>query len=205
MDVTRQAQMPRFEPTDEGRAAIELELPERCALLAHVDEGTRVVGPLKCHREVDPLNLLLGLQFGSFLRNQHQFSSALAAANKYEHGWDAPERDPTRDPSRMTLARAAGKLDVVGLLLMRRELRADRLLDLVLSFNLFSDSSPTTSEELQGMVLEIVYKSEDVVRTILPGSVLFHGQFNAVAKGMALVYALWLVAGPFFCRHGVVI
>ena len=102
---------------------IALELPAGRAAAATVDVGDRTFGPAhRLHHEADPLTLLLGLQFGSFLKNQHEFSKALDAANKLETGWEAPARDRSHDGGRSTYQRASDKLDVVGLLLHRREL-----------------------------------------------------------------------------------
>ena len=81
----------------------------------------------------------------------------------------------------------------------RREFKADRLHDRVLGINLFSDASPVTGEEFQGMVMETYYRDNTAKQQILPGSTLHYGNMSATAKGICLVFALWLVAGPFVC------
>ena len=78
-------------------AKVALELPVSRARIAQVDVGRR------CRRfvkrkvdEEDPLQLILGLDFATCLRNKAEFSQALAAAHAYEHGWDAPPRGSQR-------------------------------------------------------------------------------------------------------------
>ena len=49
------------------------------------------------------------------------------------------------------------------------------------------------------MVLETISVKWEAKRTVLPGSSLSYGQCNVISKTMALLFALWLVAGPWFC------
>jgi len=85
------------------------------------------------------------------------------------------------------------------MLVQRREMQADRECDRLLHAGIFSDSSPVTGEEFQGMILETVDRDHACRQHTLPGSSLAYGQFDAVSKGVCLLWALWLVAGPFFC------
>ena len=99
-------------------------------------------------------------------------------------------------------------MDLVDLLLLRRRWAADMAFDRIDSIHVYSDSSPVTGEELQGMVMDVFYTDEEFLRTVLPGCTLAYGNFDAVSKGMALVWAAWLVAGPseaglqYFFRQG---
>ena len=48
------------------------------------------------------------------------------------------------------------------------------------------------------MVMDVMYRDHMSRRTVLPGTSLLYSQFNAIAKAMCLVWALYLVAGPFY-------
>jgi hypothetical protein len=87
-------------------------------------------------------------------------------------------------------------VDVVDMLLDRRRFLADRIHDRIEAINLYSDGSPNTGLEFQGMIMEVFYKDGTARRIILPGSTLAYGLADAVSKGLALLWSLWLVCGP---------
>ena len=120
---------------------------------------------------VDPIRLLDGLDFRQYLRSGHFFSTAMAAAHRFDHP-GAPERDPTQDPSRSTFERAAARVDHVDMLLERRQFHADRVADAISGIDICTDRSPVTGEELQGMIMETVTKDRTYSRTTLPGATL---------------------------------
>ena len=60
-------------------ADIALELLVKRAEVAQVGVGARQRG---IHREEDPLGLILGIGFSTFLRNQAEFSEALGKVRK---------------------------------------------------------------------------------------------------------------------------
>ena len=192
---TREASL--LEPADVW-TKVALELP-RCTKkgIAVGDEGD--LHPDCYAQEHDPLHVLRAINCSAYLRGQRDFSAAMQAAEEYDHPDLAPEdkRDPKKDPPRTARQKAMARADVTGMLLQRRELKADRLLDRVFTVNLYTDSSPVTGEELQGMVMEVITTAREVRRDVLPGSSLSYGQCNIISKTMALVYALWLAAGPF--------
>ena len=150
----------------------------------------------------DPLRTIRALRFSGFLKATRDFSAAIGAAEHYDHP-DLPtegRRTGQDDVHRTGLQTGRGNTDICGMLLTRREIKADRLAGRVQAALIFTDASPVTGEELQGMVLEVVkYKKEDTTRIILPGSTLSYAQMNLVSKTMALLFSLWLVAGPWFC------
>jgi hypothetical protein len=148
-------------------------------------------------RDVDPLVCLRGLGFTQFLRSPKAFSEAMVASHRYDNP-EAEARPTDYDPSRATFIRAAARLDAVDLLLERRHWRADRFYDLVRSVHLYSDASPVTEEEIQGMVMDVMKKDDNHRRVTLPGASLVYGNLSAVAKGVTLLWACYLVAGPFF-------
>jgi len=143
----------------------------------------------------DPVKTLTGLDLCQYLRDVRFFTPAANASHTYDHGLAAPKRDTSKDCSRTHFERSKYILDVVDMQMDRRQHHADRIFDRIESIQLFTDSSPVTGEELQGMVVDMVYTDETTRRTILPGSSLCYGFFNAVAKCMALVWAIYLIAG----------
>ena len=90
-------------------------------------------------------------------------SSALGAANAHDASSserDADDRDATNDDRRTSVERAKAKLDVLSCSLDRREFHADCIHDAIDAIHLYTDASPTTGLEMQGMVAD-VYKKQD--------------------------------------------
>ena len=83
------------------------------------------------------------------------------------------------------------------MLLERRRFHADRLHDRIEAINVYSDGSPNTGLEFQGMLIDIFYRDDTARQLILPGSTLAYGLTDAISKGLALLWSLWLVCGPF--------
>ena len=108
-------------------------------------------------------------------------------------------RDASMDQGRSTLDRCNARLDVVACLLERRQFHADMKTDRIAAINLQTDASPVTGAELQGMVAEFIHRDKTVRQTILPGSTLHYGHCDAIAKAIALVWAVWLICGPSRC------
>jgi len=123
------------------------------------------------------------------------FSKVMAKAHAYDNP-DAEPRDASADPGRSSWDRREAELDVVDMLIQRRQFHADRVSDAIASIHLFSDASPVTGEELQGMLVDIVRKDGTTSRSTLPGASLCYGAFSAVAKCLALVWVVFLIAGP---------
>jgi hypothetical protein len=123
------------------------------------------------------------------------FKATLGSAHAYEHGTERPEPEKD-DPSRSNLDRGASRLDLVDMLLLRRRFAADRSIDRVQSIHLYSDASPVTGEELQGMIMDVFYRGGEHERIVLPGVTLAYGSFNAIVKATAILWAAWLIAGP---------
>ena len=140
--------------------------------------------------------MLRGLAFCQFLRTPKEFSPAMAASVRFDEGSGTPPRSSFFDPSTTSFWRAQRRLDILDMLLERRRFAAARLLDLIVYIGLFSDSSPVTGEELQGMVMDIIYTDESHRRLVLPGATLAYNCTSAVFKSIALLWSCWLVAGP---------
>ena len=126
------------------------------------------------------------------------FSEAMGDAHVVDHPDEgAEDRDASKDVKRASLLEAQGKLDVVSMLLHRRQFHADRVHDRIDAIQLFSDSSPNSGSEFQGMVADVHRKDKSFERLVLPGSTLaYYSLCDAISKTIALVWAVWLVVGP---------
>ena len=154
-------------------------------------------GPAKFNRERDPVNTIKALDFNKFLRATDDCSKALDAAHAYDtDDRDKTDRDDSKDPRRATLDRADARLDVFGMSLDRRQWHAEMAVDDVDAVSIYSDASPVTGCELQGMVCEVCRRDGSVRKLTLPGSSLSYGQYNSIAKTIAFVWAVWLCFGP---------
>jgi len=120
----------------------------------------------------------------------------MQAGKEYDDPDGEVERDSSLDPGRCCIEEANQKLDVVDLLLLRRELHASAAHDLLKAANVYSDSSPVSGTEMQGMILDLHWKNGDYERIELPGGSLSYGLFDAVSKTICLLHAFWLIAGP---------
>ena len=129
-------------------------------------------------------------------RNARDLSEALEDASRFDLGSSEYQREGTDDPSRSSLMRAFQRLDILSMLLQRRQFHDDAAADRILGITLYSDASPVTGEELQGMAMDVVYRDETITTSVMPGATLPYGQYGAFAKVVALVWAAWLVAGP---------
>jgi len=151
------------------------------------------------HQEVDPIRTIRALAFSRHLRTPALFQDALEDAALYEavdQEEEVEPRDDSADPSFAHIKKAATRADVVCMSLMRRKFVVWRSKDLVEAINIYSDASPVTGTELQGMIIDICLKNGVFYRLVLPGSTLAYGHTDTLSKSVALVWALWLVAGP---------
>ena len=169
----------------------------------------RLTGRFGGKFERDPMIVLRALGFSSYLRSPQYFTEALDAADNYL-GWTDAGPPPPRvahDPSTSVLDRSLAQMDVLAMLLQRRCFTAWFDAGCIKCICLFSDASPVTGIEIQGMVAQIVFKNGAAEELILPGTSLAYGHTDSMAKSMALVWAIWLVAGPDaasmrrFCNH----
>jgi len=135
------------------------------------------------------------LKFASFLRATKEFTEAGVAWDTYKHGIVADPEAKNDDPPETLLRAARARMDVVASLIDRRELAGAINADMIEAICLYSDASPVTGTELQGMVAEVVFKSGNLRRIVLPGASLSYGSYDAVNKTIALLHALWLTFG----------
>ena len=148
-------------------------------------------------RPFNPLRWIRCAYFSNYLKDQRDFTAAMGAAHAVDHSdEESGDRDATRDPGASTLRRTFGKMDVLDQLLWRREFHAARVHDLLFAINLYTDSSPVSGHELQGLLADVSWKNGREERVVLPGSSLAYGLFDAVNKTIGMVHALWLLSGP---------
>ena len=149
-------------------------------------------------KEHDALKIVDAVAFSLHLRQVADFSEAMQDAKRYEAGdvEEEVQRDASADPSRPTLQRAARRLDLVGMNLERRLWHKEVDDDNVLCVNCYSDSSPVTGTEIQGMLADVVTKDERVRRVTMPGGTVFYGAQDAIQKTMVFIWSAWLVFGP---------
>ena len=84
------------------------------------------------------------------------------------------------------------------MLLQRRNFRHlyDNQRDDVISGHLFSDGSPVTGSEIQGMVLQLAMADLTFITVILPGVCLHYGAKSVLDKALAFMHAIYLILGP---------
>ena len=174
---------------------VVLALPDK-RLRSQPSEPRKRTGFMRNRTELDPLHLLRALFFARHLHNTRCFSEAMADAHVYLHPEDERARDSSKDPSRSALDRGMERLDIVDLLLHRREFHADAQFDRIESICLLTDGSPNTGTEIQGMVMDVLRRDGSTETIVLPGCTLLYGMFDAVSKSIALLHALWVIAGP---------
>ena len=178
-----------------------LFLPEMQAASTDASaSGVRLSGKLNTERlqAFDPVRLVLALGVTRHLRMPGLFEEVLETSQDYL-ALDAGERvehDYTTDPRESTLRDSQARADIVALCLDRRRFRQWRHDGAVRSIHIYSDASPVVGSELQGMILDVMLTDGSLERLVLPGSTLAYGHTDSVSKGVALVWALWLIAGP---------
>ena len=176
-------------------------LPERVHPERWDQGNLRLPGRLKhvrSRKTIDPIRLVHALDVTQHLRMPDLFEKVLEASQDYL-ALDAGERvehDYYKDPKKFVLQQSQARSDVLEMLLNRRRFKQWRADDAVKSMHLYSDGSPVTGDELQGMILDVIFRDGSLEQMIFPGSTLAFGHTDTVSKGVALVWALWLVSGP---------
>ena len=101
------------------------------------------------------------------------------------------------NPKRTVLQLARQKLDAVATILDRRQLQhlIRSRSEEIDSVHAYSDASPVTGKELQGMVLDIISISGALTRYIMVGVMLHFGGTRLVDKAIAFVWSLILMIG----------
>ena len=151
-------------------------------------------------RKYDPCLIYKAIKFGRHLRNLDKTGDALTDAIDYACKGDTKqlvENEMEEKPQKNALYRSRLKLDAVSMNLERRDFKlmyeTDK--DFIESAHIFADGSPVTGEEIQGMVLQLVFIVGVIRSIILPGVVLHSGGMSLVDKGIALLWGIHLVVG----------
>ena len=149
-------------------------------------------------RRLDPVKQIRAIGILGTLRSRELFQECLQATKEYEADVDeeVPQRSTEADPSDWTLDRARARLDPLACALSRRQFATWHAEDSLEAVNVYSDGSPVTGAELQGMIIDCHLKDDTMERITLPGCMLSYGLMNWVAKMMAFVWATFLVVGP---------
>jgi len=190
-NMTRRA---RVQPVDKSTKAL-FDLPR--AVKRAAEEPQQPKFPTRFGQHKDPLKVVNAVAFSLHLRSVADFGEALDDARRFERGDEEPdERDRSEDPSRTALLKGAARLDVVGMIVERRLWHQEVMDDCVDAINCYSDSSPVTGAEIQGMVVDIQHKDGGQRSVILPGGTLAYGQTDAIAKVMTFMWSVFLVFGP---------
>ena len=183
--------------------------PQPASLQLATQHGDQQIQPLGAraarYQPYGGLALLRFLELGGLIRDK----SALARTSKAalfalypgagEQMWAELQATGHRIPSKRVLLDAGIRMDAVANLLHRRKhakmMRAEPATEV--ERHLSIDSSPSSGMELLGIVVdEFTGLGEAVVHKKLPPVYLAHGFSTVLCKAMALLWSIWLVAGP---------
>jgi len=148
--------------------------------------------------KIDPVKALMAMGFASYLRQACDFRAAGCAYEDYARGNVAPPEEEDEEAGThkgtdpRSLARARARFDIVDCLVGRRKMKEWLSKGLVQGICLYSDASPVTGTELQGLVCDVMVEGIGLQRTILPGASMSYGKYDAVNKCIALLHALYL-------------
>ena len=134
----------------------------------------------------NPVKLIHAISLSTKLRSVHVLSEALLDAAYFDADSDDDDeidRDTSRDPGHTVLAQARQRLDIVGMNIQRRIFHQEMSEDAIEGIACFSDASPVTGEEIQGMAVDILKRDGTVRHVVLPGSSLRFGEADAINKG----------------------
>lgn len=157
-----------------------------------------VFDPSLVDSKQDSLRIINACAAASHLRQVERFGEAMLDAKRYEENdFDGHiVRDASQDPGKSTLLRSAKRLDLVGMALERRIWAQEVADNEVEACVVYSDASPVTGEEIQGMIVDVCKRNGKTRRVILPGATIFFSMQDAIMKVIAFVWAAWLLFGP---------
>lgn len=87
--------------------------------------------------------------------------------------------------------RAREKLDVVALNIERRLFHREVEEGAISSIHCYSDASPVTGLEFQGMIAEVVRKDGAVRQVVLPTASLSYGHYDSINKGVTFLWGVF--------------
>ena len=133
----------------------------------------------------DPVKLFGASCVTHLLRDETNFGNVIDLSHDYNRDPsddEAPKRDKSSDPGPKALRIARQKVDPVLCLLERRECQKWMEQGVIDTIHVYSDASPVTGVELQGMLLDLGFKNNTFVRRVLPGSELGYGMTGVASK-----------------------
>ena len=152
----------------------------------------------------DATRIVKALKFGRHLKDLGHSGEALVDALDLACA-DEVQRDEIvanmpKHPKRSVLHKSRIKLDAVTCNIDRRTFQ-DKIRtrsDELDSVHVYSDSSPVSGAELQGMVMDIVSITGEVVQYVLVGVMLHFGGTRLIDKALAFLWSLCLCIGTCF-------
>jgi hypothetical protein len=151
----------------------------------------------------DAVAFLKFMKFSSHLRDQKDGDEALAdcidfACHDNSDLHESVTQSCPSAPKRTALQRGRLRLDATAMLVDQREFmhmytHEPNSLE---SCHLFSDGSPVTGTELQGMVLQLCMANGEIRSLVTPGVCLHHGGYGVSDKLFAFLWSLHLLTGP---------
>jgi hypothetical protein len=162
------------------------------------------VAHLNRERTFSGCHFLKTLRFNQHLRSANKLEMAIGDAIDLA----VPDQDLASkvlgarpiNPSPVQIRRGRLQLDATSNNIRRRYMTnlALNFPNSVRSAHLFSDASPVTGVELQGMILHILMISNSLMEIVMPGVHLPFGQYGIAAKMRAFLWSFFLVCGPTF-------
>jgi hypothetical protein len=212
--------IPRFPPASTVHRFIRQELPEARVkgaaaasnknVLFELPKGTPEVSvdKRKFGRDgnaFNPLMIFKHLKFAQHLQSTESVKVALNDAIELAFGSDEEtaaaaklKASRTGKLHRSNIQRSRLRLDSTTNNIDRRWFAdlAENHSDQVTSMHLFSDGSPVTGHELQGMVLQICHLWEPYLTTlVMPGVMLHYSGTSLASKLYAFMWSLYLMVG----------
>ena len=180
-------------PIDNARINIMLELPS--GTLDNPQSGRAGVHG---EQQYDAVEFLRWMRFTRHLHNQECVGDAADDGLDAALVGDTTQLERTRVPRKTSLMQGRMHLDATHMLLDRRffkDLLTNRPDDLVAAF-VYSDGSPVSGTELQGMVMDMIMRDRSIITRIMPGVALAYGAFGVMSKAFAFLWAIYLGIGP---------
>ena len=150
----------------------------------------------------DPVRMVKAIKFSEHLHTARSIQNAVSDAIDYALDDDvqmAQDANAARkkDPNATTITRNRVRLDPVAMLLTRRKLRHIFNTDktFFVSGHLYTDGSPVTGQELQGMVLQLMQRDGTMWELVMPGVALTYGKYGLADKTVAFCWSLFLLVG----------
>jgi hypothetical protein len=171
--------------------------PQHCMRASYVSASSR-----------DPLEILAAARLALYLRSNASLAAACKAAvralwpKRHKVVLADVEANGASMPSATTLERARPRLDCASMLCSRTDFagRYKRPCPGSRAIFVYTDASPSKGREVFGSILDLYLCGRRECTLVLPGVLLSHGYTTALSKASALLWQLWLVAGPDVCR-----